>query len=112
MKEKFNSYAEFWPFYLQEHSNPKTRALHFAGTAAGILTAAFTAAVNPALLPLALVPSYGAAWAAHHFIEKNKPATFIHPAWSFVSDFRMAALWCTGQLENTYKKHGRKYRPD
>jgi hypothetical protein len=112
MSEKISTYEEFWPFYLKEHSQPKTRALHYAGTGAGLLCAAFAVASgHPALLPLALVPSYGAAWAAHFGVEKNRPATFTHPLWSFVSDFRMAGLWCAGKLECEYKKHGLAYRP-
>ena len=36
MQEKFDSYAAFWPYYLAEHRKPATRALHGAGTAAGV----------------------------------------------------------------------------
>ena len=28
----FASFDEYWPYYLQEHSKPETRALHLAGT--------------------------------------------------------------------------------
>ena len=30
--ERFNSFAEFYPYYLQEHSNSTCRRLHFIGT--------------------------------------------------------------------------------
>lgn len=34
---------------------------------------------------------YLLAWVGHFFFEKNKPATFTHPLYSFVGDLRM--LW-------------------
>jgi hypothetical protein len=41
---------------------------------------------------------YSFAWTGHFLIEHNKPATFGHPFWSFISDFRMIYLMFTGQL--------------
>ena len=29
-------YSEFWDFYVEEHSKPMTRLLHFIGTSLGI----------------------------------------------------------------------------
>ncbi|MEP5938124.1 MAG: DUF962 domain-containing protein [Erythrobacter sp.] len=96
---KFQSFAEFWPFYLCEHSKASTRAFHYFGTTLVVLIA-ITALVTGrwAVLALAPVAGYFFAWVAHFTIEKNRPATFTYPLWSFAADFRMWFLWLTGRL--------------
>lgn len=32
---------------------------------------------------------YGFAWVGHYFFEKNKPATFLYPWYSFLGDWVM-----------------------
>ncbi len=32
-EKKYNSFWQFYPFYLTEHTSRKNRALHFVGTA-------------------------------------------------------------------------------
>jgi hypothetical protein len=92
------TYAAFWPFYLQEHHKPQTRAMHYAGTALVFVALALGIFVSPWFFIGMAVGGYGFAWVSHFFIEHNRPATFTYPLWSLVSDFRMAALWASGRL--------------
>jgi hypothetical protein len=95
----YGSYAEFWPDYLRAHSKPKTRAIHYAGTAiAGLLVAAFVLTADSRFLLPALVTPYAFAWSAHLLVEHNQPASFKHPLWSVLSGARMFALWLAGKL--------------
>jgi hypothetical protein len=95
----FNSFSDFWPHYLGEHSKPATRLLHCVGSlAAVVLLIALVAMGKWWLFPLALVPGYALAWIGHFFIEKNRPATFTYPLWSFIGDWKMLALMLTGRL--------------
>ncbi len=96
----YSTFAEFWPFYLREHSKPATRAMHYAGTTVAFLwIAAAVIHLRPALLLPALFSGYAFAWVSHFFIEKNRPATFKYPFFSFISDWLMWALFLTGRLQ-------------
>ena len=87
---QYRSFAEFYPYYLGEHSNPTCRRLHFVGTSLVIALLAYSIASASWLLLLALpVVGYGFAWIGHFFFEKNKPATFTHPLYSLIGDFAM-----------------------
>lgn len=101
--------AEFWPFYLGEHSRRGTRALHLIGTALalGCLVAA-VALLNPWFLLAGLVSGYAFAWVAHYFVEHNRPATFTYPLKSFLSDWKMFGYFVTGQLGKQLRQHGVK----
>jgi hypothetical protein len=97
--QTFQTYDEFFHFYLTQHSDPRNLILHAIGTTLGVLV------VLGALLPghpwysLLFFPiGYGFASTGHFVLEKNRPATFGHPFWSFISDFRMVGLMLTGRL--------------
>jgi hypothetical protein len=99
------TFAQFWPSYLREHSNPTTRAIHLAGTVAALLCL-LTAIIarNPWWILIALVVGYGPAWFAHFFVEKNKPATFRHPFLSLAADFTMLGHALRGTLDEEVHK--------
>lgn len=97
--KKYTSFAEFWPYYLSEHRSPLNRALHFAGTTLALgVAAASVVTMNPFLLLGAVACGYGPAWIGHFFVEKNRPATFTYPGWSFMGDFKMYGMIWTGRL--------------
>ena len=107
MADRKATYEEFWPFYLQEHAKPETRVFHYVGTALVIGIALFAIATQRWIWLAAMpVAGYFFAWVSHAFVERNKPATFTHPLWSLVSDFRMFFLWLSGRLDKELEKAG------
>ena len=100
----FQSFQDFWPFYLGEHRHPVSRALHYCGTTAGTLTVLLALlGKHPLLIPLALLVGYGPAWIGHFVFEKNRPASFKHPLWSLRADYRMLRLFLTGRLDQEFR---------
>lgn len=88
-RSHFNTFSEFYPSWLAEHSN-RTSRLHFIGTAL-VLATALTAwlLARPVWLWLLPIFGYGVAWIGHFAFEKNRPASFRHPLYSLSGDFVM-----------------------
>ena len=88
---KFNSFDEFYPFYLTEHTKPTTKFLHFVGTTLGLLVWAtkFLPTFELKWIFVGMFCGYFCAWVSHFFVEKNKPASFNWPLWSFRGDWVM-----------------------
>lgn len=103
-----NSFEEFWPDYLRAHGDPNTRALHIAGTAAGVGCAAMflLSGGRPRWLLAGLASAYGSAWMGHALFEKNTPATFSHPLWSVRGDLRMVRMALSGTLDRELRRAG------
>ena len=99
MSQRYDSFREFYPFYLSEHANPTCRRLHFVGTTLVIafLATAFVTR-NAWWLLGALVAGYGFAWIGHFFFEHNRPATFTYPVYSFIGDWVMFKDLLTGKI--------------
>lgn len=96
----FNSFAEFYPYYLSEHQNTVCRRLHFVGTTvviALILAAFFTR--QWWFLALTPIAGYSFAWVGHFAFENNRPATFKHPWYSFLGDWKMFFDMLTRKIE-------------
>ena len=94
-----NSFAEFYPFYLSEHANRTCRRLHFVGSTLALVCLALLVATGNGLWLLAgLVAGYGFAWIGHFGFEKNKPASFKRPLYSFMGDWVMYKVIWTGKI--------------
>lgn len=95
----YRTYRDFFPYYLTEHARPQTRWLHYCGTTVelGSLAAALLTGNGWWLIP-AVLGGYGFAWIGHFFVEKNRPATFTYPLWSWIADHHMVWLALTGRL--------------
>jgi hypothetical protein len=93
------SFAEFYPFYLGEHRNPTCRRLHFLGSTLALVCLAMLLATGGwHWLPLGLLAGYGCAWIGHFGFEKNKPASFKRPLYSFMGDWVMYKDIWTGRI--------------
>jgi hypothetical protein len=100
------NHDEFWTHYLAAHADPRCRAMHYAGTLAalGLLVHGAVTADRRSLVAAPMV-GYGAAWFGHIVFERNRPATFGHPLWSALGDFRMLGLFLAGRLGGELNRH-------
>ena len=98
-KAGFRTFADFYPFYLSEHSNRTSRRLHFAGTTIALaLALQAIESLDLRWLFAAIVAGYAFAWVGHFFFEKNRPATFSHPWYSLAGDWVMWKDMITGKI--------------
>jgi len=90
MSARFQSFSEFYPYYLSEHQNLVCRRLHFVGSLLILCVFAYSFTTQQwqwlILLPFL---GYGFAWVGHFFFEHNRPATFTYPFYSFLADWVM-----------------------
>jgi hypothetical protein len=108
-----HSFEEYWPLYLSQHNNPRTRWWHYVGTLAGIGAGLFVfgrSSVSSSLVESLLlavfaevVVSYGVLFASHWIVEGNQPATLQAFGkskgqiakelwWAIRGDFKMLGL--------------------
>ena len=96
----FSSFKEFYPFYLNEHSNITCRRLHFTGSTLSLICLVMlVVTVKPQYFLYGLLCGYGCAWIGHFCFEKNKPASFKRPLYSFMGDWVMYKDMWTGKIK-------------
>ena len=100
MSKSFTGFRDFYPFYLGEHTNRTCRRLHVVGSSL-VLVVLFAVLVTQHWIWLLSLPflGYGFAWIGHFFFEKNRPATFTHPLYSFAGDWVMWWQIVTGRIK-------------
>ena len=98
-QQTFRNFADFYPYYLEEHSDVNCRRLHFVGSLLVILVTLY-AIVTAKFLYLLLLPviGYGFAWVGHYGFEKNRPATFKHPLYSLMGEWVMFRDMLVGRI--------------
>ena len=96
-EQRFQHFADFYPFYIKEHQHPTSRLLHVFGTGLVLCELfALLALSAHSFCYIALpITGYGFAWVGHFFFEKNRPATFQYPLWSLRGDFVLFWEICT-----------------
>ena len=93
-----SSFEEFWPYYLSQHQDAMNRKLHFVGTTAALICLTMALLGKRRFLLLTPIAGYGCAWAGHFFFERNRPATFTYPLYSFMGDWVMWKDILTGKI--------------
>lgn len=84
------SFEEFWPYYVSQHLRPLTRRIHVWSTvAAFVVGAAALVAQVWWVVPAVVAGAYGVNWATHLVWERNRPASWGSPWWSFQGDMRL-----------------------
>jgi hypothetical protein len=102
---RIDRFTDFWPDYVRAHSRYRTRLLHAIGSVAAIFMVGLALSANVWFLLAAPFVGYALAWYSHFFVERNRPATFRHPFYSLVADYRMLFLMMAGRMDDEVTKH-------
>ena len=103
--QKYNNFKDFYQFYLTEHLDPLNRLLHFVGTSIGFCLLLYVVLTGHYIFILyGVLAGYFCAWLGHFVFEKNKPASFKQPLYSFIGDWCMWFQLLTGKLKFVEKK--------
>ena len=97
---KFTSFKDFYPYYLSEHKLRINKILHAIGSLIGLSFFIYILYIERyKLIPISFLFGYTFAWIGHFFFEKNKPATFKYPLYSFIGDWVMLKDIILGKIK-------------
>jgi hypothetical protein len=113
MSDTYRSFEEYWPEFVRQHENPRTRALHAAG--AGVALGLAVAAIvkrRPLQLLIAPVVGYAIAWSGHVLFERNRPTSLDHPLYAVAGNLKMIGKMLLGQMSQEAERIRAKDRTD
>ena len=97
---KFTSFKDFYPYYLSEHKLKINKILHAIGSLTGLFFLFYVLYIEEyKLIPVSFLFGYSFVWVGHFFFEKNKPATFKYPIYSFIGDWVMLKDIISGKIK-------------
>ena len=98
MTSKAKTFSDFYPYYLETHTNLTNRRLHVLGTGIALIYLLLSILLSYSILNLLLVVAigYGFAFAGHALFENNAPCTFQYPLYSVMSNLKMCKEVVTG----------------
>jgi len=97
---KFTSFKDFYPYYLSEHKVKTNKILHIIGSLTGLSFLFYIVYIEKyKFIPISFLFGYTFAWIGHFFFEKNKPATFKYPIYSFIGDWVMLKDIFSGKIK-------------
>jgi hypothetical protein len=97
---KFTSFKKFYPYYLSEHKLRINKILHIIGSLTSITFIIIIIYIEKyKYIPLFILFGYGCAWIGHFIFEKNRPATFKYPIYSFIGDWMMLKDVLIGKIK-------------
>lgn len=99
MKKHYQSFDQFYQeYFLAGHRHKHTKLFHFLAIGLALVFGMiFLMTLSWPYLATAVFLGYGLSIISHYLFEKNHPATYDYPFYSFLSAFRMFFETLTGK---------------